>query len=114
MSSKVFVEFEERVFGYGYGSGEEPILEALRVFVSTIPEGERQYDYRVIEHELGAPTTWLLINALCNSDYIDYGTSPRFGWIDNDELLDYIRNHSVDEMIKALEENRWRDDNEIQ
>lgn len=103
MNDKEFAIWEKRVFGYGYGSGEEPILTSLKAFVSTILKEGRRYEYTALEAALGEPVTWLLINALCKSGDIEYGTSPRFGWFYNEELLAFIRTHSVDEMVAILE-----------
>ena len=79
-----FVDWEATAFGFGYGTGEEHILPALRKFfvhTGLDPEHPNSYDYRELEKELGATVTWLLINRLCQLDVLEYGTSPRFGWL---------------------------------
>lgn len=76
-----FADWESHIFGYGYGSGEEKIIPALRVFFDAIPDGE-SYDYRVLEQRLGPLAAWLLINTLAHAEIIEYGTSPRFAWLD--------------------------------
>lgn len=76
-----FTDWESHVFGYGYGTGERPILKALRTFFVSIKENGRSYDYTDLEEALGPTITWLLINTLCHADILEYGTSPRFGWL---------------------------------
>lgn len=100
---KHFIDWESEVFGYGYGSGEEPILTCLKFFLDTL-EG-RGYDFRKLEAELGKATTWFMINTLAHADIIEYGTSPRFGWLtEKGELLrDYFRGKTVDELCNILE-----------
>ena len=82
MTDNEFREWENDVFGFGYGTGEQSIMQALHRFFSLF-EGEDNPYYRstVMEQYLGHPTTWLLINALCRCDAIEYGTSPRNGWV---------------------------------
>jgi hypothetical protein len=96
-----FSDWESHVFGYGYGTGEEPVLRALIQFFGAC-DGFK-YDYIELEAALTAPVAWLLINALCHADIIEYGTSPRFGWMTNDHgraLARFVRTHSFDEMVR--------------
>lgn len=81
-----FIDWEANTFGFGYGTGELPILTAFKVFMATIPADPRLpngYDYQKIEAQLGPTVTWLLINILCRHtvDIIEYGSSPRFAWL---------------------------------
>ncbi len=77
-----FRDWESHVFGFGYGTGEEYILPALKTFFSMCCRSENgQYRHDELEKELCPATAWLLINALANADLISYGTSPRFGWL---------------------------------
>lgn len=77
-----FSDWEKSVFGFGYGSGEPHVIPALRSFLALCTgNGATSYNYEQAERELGAPVAWLIINALCNADAIEYGTSPRFGWL---------------------------------
>lgn len=75
--------WERERFGFGYGSGETHVLGALMTFGMLLHEG-RSYDYREVEAQLGGPAAWLLINALLHSDMLNYGTSPRCGWLNDD------------------------------
>ena len=80
MTPLEFKEWESTVFGYGYGTGEPYVLQALSDFLMNCPV-EGTYDYREIENTIGAQVCWLLINVLGHADIIEYGTSPRFGWL---------------------------------
>lgn len=103
-----FCDWESAAFGYGYGTGESPVLDALKQFAELTTkdsDGEMfTYDYEILEKNLGPPVTWLLIDALCKDGTIDYGTSPRYGWFlgAGATLIKYLRNHSVEEMYKVV------------
>lgn len=97
-----FRDWEGSVFGYGYGSGEEHVLGALKAFMAAIPD--RAYDSRVLEAAVTAPVAWLLINALCHADIIEYGTSPRGGWLTEKgkALQGYVSRHSTEELAEIV------------
>jgi hypothetical protein len=94
-----FIDWESEVFGYGYGTGEQHTLKALKEFMDLI-EIDGSYDYQAIEKQLGATITWLMINILCKADILDYGTSPRFGWLtEKGKLLKkYLAEKTTDEL----------------
>lgn len=98
-----FCDWEGAVFGYGYGSGEPHVIPALRTFMTTIDDG-RSYDHGDLEVALGAVTAWLLINALCKADIIDYGTSPRFGWLTRkgQRLRDYMLARTEEQLVDLV------------
>jgi len=98
-----FADWEGSVFGYGYGTGEEHILGALVAFMEQIKDG-RSYDYRDLEVACGATVAWLLINALCHADIIEYGSSPRFGWLtpQGGLLCDYICSKTASELYQII------------
>lgn len=77
-----FRDWENEVFGYGYGTGEYHTVPVLKRFLELCRRGTA-YDYRVLEAELTAPVAWLLINILARHDVgiIGYGSSPRYGWL---------------------------------
>lgn len=77
-----FYDWENHVFGYGYGSGEEHIFSGLKKIMASIPESG-QYDYQKLEESIDPLSAWLFINVLCKHDIFDYGTSPRYGWLTN-------------------------------
>lgn len=99
-----FIDWESHVFGYGYGTGEPHVFQALRNFFCSIPNDGR-YDYEVIERGCTPAVAWLLINALAHADVIEYGTSPRFGWLTENgkALAEYIRERTVDVLIDATD-----------
>lgn len=70
---------------------------------------EHAYEYEKLEAALSAPVAWLLINALCRHgvDAIEYGTSPRYGWLTKEGLAlkDFIDTHSVDELCAMTVRN---------
>jgi hypothetical protein len=74
-----FADWEGSTFGYGYGTGEDHTISALKAFMAAIPE--RSYDHHVLETALTPTVAWLLINILCRANILEYGTSPRFGWL---------------------------------
>lgn len=78
-----FTDWESHVFGFGYGTGEPHVVDALNAFMEAIGIEDRphSYDYRRLETALKPVVAWLLINALCHADLIEYGTSPRYGWL---------------------------------
>lgn len=76
-----FYDWFSGVFEYGYGSGDEPMLVALRDFMTCCKPPNGSYDYRDLEAKMGKIVTWLMINTLCHAGIIEYGTSPRFGWL---------------------------------
>lgn len=103
LTDKHFIDWESHVFGYGYGSGEGPILRCLHFFFSTLKEG-RQYDYEVLEKELGDAATWFMINALCHAGIIEYGTSPRYAWISYRPAVEALRDYIVSKTPEQLYE----------
>lgn len=103
ITEKYFRDWENATFGYGYGSGEEHILTALKSFFSLL-ENNRSYDHRVLEKELGPQVTWFLINTLCHEDIIEYGTSPRSGFLSEKGRLlrDFLSTRTVDELYQII------------
>lgn len=100
-----FSDWETEAFGFGYGTGEEHTLPALKTFfgcIGTHPDRPRGYDYRDLEAALGGPTAWLLINALCKEDIIEYGTSPRGGWLtpEGEALKAFVDSKSAAELVE--------------
>ncbi len=95
-----FRDWESHVFGFGYGSGEEHILPALKKFFELCPP-DRAYDFRILERELTPAVAWLLINALCHHDILEYGTSPRVAWLtkQGQALKAFVGGKSVDDLI---------------
>lgn len=89
-------------FGYGYGTGERPILTALQQFLELCPDGG-SYGYEDLEAALTPVVAWLLINRLCGADILEYGVSPRFAWLTGKgkRLKAYVVGRSVDELYET-------------
>src|ERR1051325_25697 len=98
---KHFKDWESATFGFGYGTGEEYTIPALKNFFNLLKE-ERSYSYEDVEKKFGKLGGWLMINILCHADILEYGTSPRFGWItEKGELLrDYLKTKTPDELYE--------------
>lgn len=113
---KSFIDWEANVFGFGYGTGEEHVLRSLKLFFDLIGKDQKlpnSYNYEQLEQALTAPVAWLIINILCHADIIEYGSSPRFGWLDKKgialkafvdtktvgELVDLCCDHTEDDII---------------
>lgn len=105
LTPKHFIDWESETFGYGYGSGEEHTLGALKTFFGSLDAtngANLMYDYTVLEKLLTPATAWLLINVLCHADIIDYGTSPRYAWINEKGKLvkEFMDGKTVDELYE--------------
>jgi len=101
-----FVDWESNVFGFGYGTGEEHTLTALKNFMGAIgrDDAPHGYDYQKLEAACGPQVAWLLINRFAHHsvDFINYGTSPRYGWLEPQgmALKAFVDAHTVEEMEK--------------
>lgn len=95
-----FLDWHNDAFPCGYGTGDPHTLGALRSFLLAC-ESDGRYQYTVAEAACGQVVAWLLINTLCGLDLIDYGTSPRFGWLTAEgiRLRDYFATTDLDEII---------------
>lgn len=109
-----FRDWESNAFGFGYGSGEEHVIPALRHFMELCVGEHCTYDYKRMERELGPAVTWLLINMLCNYriDMIEYGTSPRCGWLtaEGKRLREFMLSHTAEELVE-MATDRTEDSN---
>ena len=96
-----FTDWESDLFGFGYGTGEEHTLKALKDFLAAIP-ANGTYDYRALESAVTAPVAWLLINMLAGANVIEYGTSPRHGWLTKNgkALAEFVAARSVDQLYQ--------------
>jgi hypothetical protein len=102
-----FRQWECEAFGYGYGNGENYIIPALHQFLSAVPPKEfGPYDYNELEVACGGTVAWLLINALCAVDAIEYGSSPRFGQLTDEgqALRDYVLGKTVEELLEIWDD----------
>lgn len=96
-----FSDWEGHVFGFGYGTGEMYILPALKDFFGNLENG-RSYDHRNLEKQYGPLSAWLIINILCRADILEYGTSPRFGWLTKkgERLRDFVSDKDADSLYE--------------
>jgi hypothetical protein len=103
ITDKNFIDWFAENFGYGYGSGELYILPALKGFLEVCPE-TGNYDFRVIENKIGGFQCWFLMNTLCKENIIEYGTSPRFGWLtEKGKLLkEYLAGKTADNLYELV------------
>lgn len=99
-----FADWEGHVFGFGYGSGEPHVLAALKMFFANFGEDDRpnSYSYEHLEAAVTPAIAWLLINALCHADVIEYGTSPRYGWLtaEGERVKAFVNGHSADDLVQ--------------
>jgi hypothetical protein len=98
-----FRDWMGEAFGFGYGTGEDYFLPALRAFFLSLKDG-RSYWYTDLETQFGGLAAWLLINLLCNQDVLEYGTSPRGAWLTakGERLRDYMLAKTPDEIDAVL------------
>ena len=106
-----FAQWESKTFGYGYGNGEYFILPLLKKFFENFTRGDNQYDFQHLEKELGETNTWFLINGLCRVDAIEYGTSPRFGWLTSKGIAvkDFVLKHTNEELYEYVTNAEYSD-----
>jgi hypothetical protein len=95
-----FADWEGTAFGFGYGTGEPHILPALKRFLALCPD-TGTYDHEALAREMGPAVAWLLLNALAHADIIEYGTSPRYGWLttSGQALKAYVESKTDDELV---------------
>lgn len=103
LTDKNFIDWFSENFGYGYGDGEQYIIPALTGFLYHCPE-DGNYDYEVLEKHIGKAEVWFLMNVLCKERFIEYGTSPRFGWLDDKGKLlkQYLGQKTADELYELV------------
>ena len=99
-----FTDWESNAFGFGYGSGEEYIIPALKTFFAAIgrDDSAHGYDYQKLEAAVDPLPAWLLINVMCRVDIFEYGTSPRYGWLTphGERLKAFIDSKTADELAQ--------------
>jgi hypothetical protein len=103
MTPEQFRDWHEDAFGYGYGTGEERTLPAVKAFFWALPR-EGAYDYQVLEATLTPVVAWLLINILCRTRIIEYGASPRFGWLteQGEEIRHFLAERTADQLYEIV------------
>lgn len=104
-----FRDWYAGAIGYGYGHGEQYIVPALRRFMelcgppNNVPENYG-YAYRELERELTPTVTWLLVSILCDEDVVEYGASPRFGWLTElgVKIRSFMLSRTVDSIVERV------------
>lgn len=103
-----FRDWEGHAFGFGYGTGEPAIVPTIKTFLAAFgrDDSPHAYDHAALERAVGAPAAWLLINRFCQLNAIEYGTSPRYGWLTarGERLRDYFATKTADELLEDLVE----------
>lgn len=94
MDEQEFCEWYGEVLGYGYGTGDVHYCNNLRHFFWLAAQ-PGPYDYNEMERDMGAAVFWLLLNTLCNAGVVDYGTSPRAGWLSPEgrRIADFVNGY---------------------
>ncbi len=99
-----FTDWESHAFGFGYGTGEEHTIPALKAFFAAFGNWDNlnAYDYRNLEAAVTPTVAWLIISVLGHKDIIEYGTSPRFGWLTpkGERLKKFVDKHTADELLE--------------
>jgi hypothetical protein len=99
-----FIDWEAYAFGFGYGTGEPYVMFALKTFLGAFED--RTYDFQKLETAVTPTVAWLLINTLCGRwlDIIEYGTSPRHGWLtpNGEALKSYVDSKSADALADLV------------
>lgn len=98
---KHFRDWEASALGFGYDTGDLPVLRVLKGFFEEL-ENQRSYDYEKLQERFGEETTWFLINLLCREALIEYGTSSRYGWLTaaGDTMRLYFAAKTVEELVE--------------
>lgn len=120
MNAIEFCRWESDCFGFGYGTGEEHTLAAVKRFLSVVPSGG-VYEYEKIELLCGSSETWLLINIFCRSQndsrmakdsVISYGSSPRYGFLTDfgREVKAFVDSKTIRELILIVNQYQPGDD----
>lgn len=103
-----FIDWESSAFGFGYGSGEGHVLGALHAFFLAFGnyDNPNSYDFEKLEKAVTPPVAWLLINRLCQHgiDVLEYGSSPRFGWLTRNgvALREYVLSKDVEDLTRIV------------
>jgi hypothetical protein len=101
-----FIDWINKNITFGYGSGEPHTIPALRKFLSLCGNDEHptSYNYRDIEEAITPLGCWLIMDILGKADIIEYGTSPRFGWLTphGAKLKDYMISKTDDDLVELV------------
>lgn len=103
LTDKHFIDWEGEAFGYGYGTGEDYVIPAVKQFFDALDNGS--YHYQKLEEALTPAVAWLLINRFLQMDLFEYGTSSRRAWLTSKgkTLAAYIGSHTAEELVSVLD-----------
>ena len=101
-------DWYSNAFPFGYGTGEEHIIPALKKFFELCEPNPHcntcNYDHEKIGNVIGHAVVWLIIGRLCahEVDVLEYGTSPRYGWLTSRgmALRAYMSSETAEELYK--------------
>lgn len=107
-TKEYFIDWYHSELGYGYGTGDEYYCKALIDFFQLLRQANVdevfQYNYKKLENEMGGAAAWFIINIMCGSDLVEYGTSPRYGWLTpSGELMrDLLAEYNADSLYELV------------
>lgn len=103
-----FIDWEAHVFGFGYGTGEDYTIPALKALFAAVGDerGTRCYDHEALAKAVTPTVAWLLINTLAKAGMLEYGSSPRYGWLtpEGEALQAFLAAMSNDRLIELSTE----------
>lgn len=106
-----FIDWESDTFGFGYGTGEEHTLQALKSFLGLCGKGQYQhaYDHEELSAALTPAVAWLLINTMAHDDKIEYGTSPRYGWLTKtgEALAAFVKERTLEQLVDLTHQDEY-------
>lgn len=96
-----FTDWESDAFGFGYGSGEPHTIPALKEFFALCAGERGNYQYEVLEKGLTPAAAWMMLNLMGHQRMIEYGTSPRYGWLtpEGSALKSFVDSKTTEELL---------------
>lgn len=85
--------------GWGNYGSEQALCVSLKDFLDSIPL-DCGYDHELLATKVGAAFAWSLIYQFVALGWINYGTSPRYGWLEGDGvwLKAFVATRSADDL----------------
>jgi hypothetical protein len=97
-----FRDWFSSAFPYGYGTGDEFFIKALKDVFDYMKSNEDKYHYEDLEEMFSPAFAWFIINKLCELHIFEYGTSPRFAWIGHSPKIRRIYHFIVEKSNEEL------------
>jgi hypothetical protein len=103
MDEREFCTWYGDTLGYGYGTGDVHFCHALVTFLRHCRE-TGSYTYTTMQDALGEAAFWFFLNTLCHAGLVDYGTSPRYGWLSEEgkRLADFVKDYDADRLYNLV------------